>query len=112
MSTIDNVVAGLNPQGNQHAIEKNNTKSTESSAEEAKRAVASDPGAASEVKVDTVEINSNRIDHVESIQAVPKNEAEAAALLADIQRLLQQEERQQLEQIHSIRPESMVELLS
>ena len=112
MGTIDNVVAGLNPQGNQHAIQKKNTKSTESSDEEAKRTVTSGAEAASEAKADTVEINSNRIDHVKSIRAVPENEAEAAALLADIQRQLQQEESQQLEQIHNIRPENMVEILS
>ena len=112
MNVIDNITAGVYPAGSQAAAQKDDPKSTESSKDAPKRSDTATETASGEAKADSVEISKNRADNVQFIQAVPENETEAAALLTDIQRQIQQEEQEQLEQAHNIRPESIVGVLS
>ncbi len=112
MTPIDNVTGNVNPLGNQAATQKKATHSTESSNGRTDRVETGQEASAGEAQTDTVEITSNRTGEVEAAQHVPENEAEAAALLADIQRQIQQEEQQQLEQVHSMSGERMVGILA
>ena len=83
-----------------------------SSKEKAERVEAERGASAGEVQADTVEIKSNRTGNAEAAGNVPENEAEAAALLAQIQNQIQQQEQQQLEQVHNMSGEHLVELLA
>lgn len=112
MTTIDNVTGNVNPLGNQAAAQKKATHSAESSKGRTERVAAGREASAGEVQTDTVEIASSRTGDVEAARNVPENEAEAAELLADIQRQIQQEEQQQLEQVHNMSGENMVEILA
>ena len=112
MTPIDNATGNVNPLGNQAATQKKATHSTDSSKEKTERVEAGREASSGEVQTDTVEITSNRTGDVEAAQNVPENEAEAAALLADIQRQIQQEEQQQLERVHNMSGERMVEILA
>ena len=112
MTIIDNITGNVNPLGNQAATQKKATHSTESSKGRTERVETGREASASEAQTDTVEIASSRTGNVEAARNVPENEAEAAALLADIQRQIQQEEQQQLEQVHNMSGESMVEILA
>jgi len=112
MTSIDNVTGNVNPLGNQAATQKKDTHSTESSKGRTERVETRREASAGEAQTDTVEIASNRAGDVEAARNVPENEAEAAELLADIKRQIQQEEQQQLEQVHNMSGESMVEILS
>lgn len=112
MTPIDNVTGNVNPLGNQAATQEKATHSTEPSKEKTKRVETGREARDGEVQTDTVEITSNRTGDVEAAQNVLENEAEAAALLADIQRQIQQEEQQQLEQVHNMSGERMVEILA
>jgi len=105
MTPIDNVTGNVNPLGNQAAAQKKTTHLTE-------RVETGRETSAGEVQTDTVEIASNRTGDVGAAQNAPENEAEAAALLADIQRQILQEEQQQLEQVHNMSGERMVEILA
>ena len=112
MTPIDNATGNVNPLGNQAATQKKATNSTESSKGKTERVETNREASAGEAKTDTVEITSNRTGDVEAARNVLENEAEAAALLEDIQRQIQQEEQQQLEQVHNMSGESMVEILA
>jgi len=112
MTTIDNVTGNVTALGNQAAAREKASHSTESSKERTERVETDRYAAAGAVQTDTVEITSNRTGNVEAAQDVPENEAEAAALLADIQRQIQQEDQQQLEQVHNMSGERMAEILA
>ena len=112
MTPIYNVTGNVNPLGNQAAPQKKATPSTEPSKERTERVEAGREASAGEVQTDTVEITSKRTGDVDAAQNVPEDEAEAAALLADIQRQIQQEEQQQLEQVHNMSGERMVGILA
>ena len=112
MIPIDNVTGNVNHPGNQIATQKKAAHSKESFEEKTEGVEGGREASAGEGQTDTVEITSNRTGDVEAAQNVPENEAEASALLEDIQRQIQEEEQQQLEQVHDISGERMVEILA
>ena len=111
MTAIDNVAGNVNSLGNQMASRKK-AEQTESSKERTGRVEDGRDVSAGEVQTDRVQITNNRTGDVEADQNVPENEDEALALLADIQRQIQQEEQQELEQVHNMSGERMVEILA
>ena len=111
MTLVDSVTGNLNPLRNQIATQKKAAHSTESSKERTERVEDRRDASAGEAQADRVEIANNRTGDVEAAQNVPENEAEASALLAEIQRQIQEEEQQQLEQVHDMSGERMIEIL-
>ncbi len=118
-TTINNPVQRAYPPANQTITQNNTSTSSEKTSDQpepenvktSETAQSGDVERAKEQK-DTVEIRSSNYNAVESDQESPENNAEAMRLIQGVKDMLNSGyEQEQIEQLHSLNGQQLVDLL-